>query len=161
MNYLPSIVAALVLCLSSAALIAWHIRAWKRTQAAEIKAREREFRRRQYRRRMQTSGMLGLLGVAIFVGQLLMIAITSRLILVIYWSGVLLLVLWMALLAVADMVATGFYYSREKNNYIVEHARLQGELRRARDRKPRYETASRVPICRVGRACESHHEERR
>ena len=90
---------------------------------------------------MQTSAMLGVLGVAIFIGQLLMTWLTSRLFLVIYWSGVLVLVLWMALLALADMAATSFYYSREKNNYVVEHARLQGELRQARTGSP--ETASR------------------
>ena len=135
MNYLPSILVTLVLCISSAGLMAWHIRVWKLLQHTEINPRERDFRRRQYRRRIQTSAMLGVLGVAIFIGQLLMIRVTSRLILVIYWSGVLVLVLWMALLALADMAATSFYYSREKNNYVVEHAKLQGELRRTRERE--------------------------
>ena len=96
-NYLSSIVVALLLCGSSAALIAWHIRAWRRLQGTEIGAGERNFRRRQYRRRMQTSAMLGVLGVAIFIGQLLMIWTVSQLFLVIYWSGVVLLVFWVAL----------------------------------------------------------------
>jgi len=137
MNYLSSIIFALVLCASSTGLIAWHIRAWKRLQNAEIDRGERDFRRRQYRRRMQTSVMLGVLGVAIFIGQLLMTWVASRLFLVFYWSGVLVFVLWMALLALADMAATSFYYSREKNNNVVEQARLQGELRRARDKEAR------------------------
>ncbi len=115
--------------------MAWHVRAWKRLQGAGIDPREQDFRRRQYRRRMQTSAMLGVLGVAIFIGQLLIAWPASRLFLVIYWSGVLALVLWMALLALADMAATGFYYSREKNNAVVEHAKLQGELRRAREKQ--------------------------
>lgn len=134
-NYLSSILVALALCVSSAGLIVWHIRAWKRLQHAEIDARERDFRRRQCRRRIQTSAVLGVLGVAIFIGQWLMIWVPSRLFLVIYWSGVLVLVLWVVLLAVADMAATSLYYSREKNNSIVEHARLQGELRRAREKE--------------------------
>ncbi len=134
-NYLSSVLIALALCISSAALMVWHIRAWRRLQNADIEPREREFRRRQCRRRMQTSAMLGLLGVAIFVGQVLMTLVASRLFLVIYWSGVLLLLLWMAILAVADMAATSFYYSREKNNYIVEHAKLQGELLLAREKE--------------------------
>jgi hypothetical protein len=137
MNYLWSVVVGLVLCLSSAGLIAWHIRTWKGLQQAEIDPRERDFRRRQHRRRMQTSGMLGVLGVAILVGQGLMIWVTSRTFLVVYWSGILLLVLWVALLALADMAATSFYYSREKSNYIVEHAKLQGELQRAREEQAR------------------------
>jgi hypothetical protein len=133
MYYFLSVLVALVLCGSSAGLIAGHIRAWRRLQGAEIDQGERHFRRRQYRRRMQTSAMLGVLGVAIFVGQLLMIWVASQVLLVVYWSGVLLLLLWVAVLALADMAATGFYYSREKTNYVVEHARLQGELRRARE----------------------------
>ena len=135
MDYLSSIVVALVLCASSAGLIAWHVRTWQRLQGAEIDPREREFRRRQYRRRMQTSAMLGVLGAAIFIGQLLIVWPASWLLLAIYWSGVLVLVLWIALLALADMAATSFYYSREKNNSLVEHAKLQGELLRAREKE--------------------------
>jgi len=145
MNYLSSILVAVVLCVSSAGLMAWHIREWKRLQSMKIDPREREFRRRQYRRRMQTSAMLGVLGVAIFIGQLLMIWVTSRLFLVLYWSSVLVLVLWMALLALADMAATSFYYSQEKNNHIVEHARLQGELRRAREKEAKLRNGKPEP----------------
>ena len=134
MNYLSSIIVSLVLCLSSAGLIVWHVRAGRRLQDAGLEAREQDFRRRQYRRRMQTSVMLGALGVAIFVGQLLLTPATSRWFLVIYWSGVLLLVLWMALLALADMAATSFYYSRERNDCIVAQAKLQGELRQAQEK---------------------------
>ena len=132
MSYLSSAIVALVLLVSSVVLIAWHVRVWKRLQREDIEPHERDFRRRQYRRRMQTSAMLGALGTAIFVGQLLMTWVTSRMVLVVYWSSVLLLVLWMVLLALADMAATSFYYCREKNDSLVEHARLQGDLRRAR-----------------------------
>jgi len=135
MTFLSSIVFALVLCASSGGLMGWHRRVWKRLQEEESDQEEREFHRRQYRRRMQTSAMLGVLGVAIFVGQLLIVGIDSRPVLVIYWSGVLLLVLWLVLLALADITATSFYYSREKNQFIVDHAKLQGELRRARAEK--------------------------
>ena len=145
MDYLSSVLVSLALCVSSAGLMFWHVRAWQRLQHAGIDPRERDFRRRQYRRRMQTSAMLGVLGVAIFVGQLLMAWPASRLLPVIYWSGVLALVLWMALLALADMAATSFYYSREKTSSIVEHAKLQAELRRVREKeakarngKPKY-----------------------
>jgi hypothetical protein len=134
-NYLPSIQFGLLLCALSAGLIAWHVRAWKRLQGAEIEPGERNFRRRQYRRRMQTSAMLGVLGAAIFIGQLLMIWVTSQAFLVVYWGGVVVLVLWLALLALADMAATGFYYSRVKSNYVVERARLQGELQQARKKQ--------------------------
>ncbi len=133
-NYLSSALIALVFCGTSAGLIVWHIRAWKLLRDADLQPREMEFRRRQYRRRMQTSAMLGLLGAAVFVGQVLMTLVTWRLFLVVYWSCVLLLLLWMAILAVTDMVATSVYYSKEKNSYLVEHAKLKGELLQAREK---------------------------
>jgi hypothetical protein len=133
MNYLPSVLVGLVLCASSGGLIASHIRTWKRLKDEDLDELESEFHRRQYRRRMQTSGMLGVLGMAILVGQLLILWVTSSLFILLYWGAVVVLVIWMALLALADMTATGVFYSREKSNSIVEHARLQSELRRARD----------------------------
>ena len=130
MDFASSTLVALILCLSAAALIFWHIRTWRALQSEPLGPRERDFRRRQYRRRMQTSAMLGVLGAAIFVGQLLMLWIHSRLFFAIYWGGVLLLVLWMALLALADIVATQFHYSREKTENVIERAKLQAEIRR-------------------------------
>jgi hypothetical protein len=133
LDFLSSLLFAPALCVSSVILVAWHTRAWKRLQDAEIDSRERDFRCRQYRRRMQTSVMLGVVGVAICIGQFLMRGVDSRVVLVTYWSGVLLLVFWLVLLAAADMVATSFYYSREKTEYIVDHAKLRGELQRLRE----------------------------
>ena len=94
--------------------------------------RERDFRRRQYRRRMQTSAMLGILGLAILVGQLLLDRADSSMLLLAYWCGVIAMVVWIALLALADMTATSFHYVREKNDTVVEQARLKNELRRVR-----------------------------
>ncbi len=130
---LSSIVVALVLAVSSAGLIAWHVRAWRRLSLAELDAREQNFRRRQYRRRVQTSAMLGVLGGAILVGQLLIAWPASESVLVPYWCGVFLLVLWLALLALADMAATRLYYGRERDKYVVEQARLQGQLRQVHE----------------------------
>jgi hypothetical protein len=133
MNVLPSLLVALVLCAASGGLMAWHVRVWRRLRDSGLDAAGREFHRRQYRRRMQTSGMLGLLGVAIFLGQALMLWLTSALAILLYWLGVVGLVVWMILLALADMAATSVYYSQEKSSSIVEQARLQGELRRAKN----------------------------
>jgi hypothetical protein len=47
-----------------------------------------------------------------------------------YWGAVLLLVLWMALLAVADMVATKFHFTRLKTDYMVEQAKLRAQMRK-------------------------------
>jgi UDP-N-acetylmuramyl pentapeptide phosphotransferase/UDP-N-acetylglucosamine-1-phosphate transferase len=136
-HHLSSFLFALALVLTSAALISWHLRMRSVWQEQEMPDRERDFRRRQFRRRIQTSAMLGVLGVAIFVGQLLMGRVHWVLFPIIYWSCVLLLVLWLALLAVADMVATNFYYSREKSEFAAEQAKLQAELRKFREEEAR------------------------
>ena len=136
-EHLSSFLVALLLIVSSAALMVWHVRTWRRLRQEESSEREQDFRRRQFRRRMQTSAMLGVLGAAILVGQLLLPVIHSRMFLVIYWSGVLVLVFWIALLAIADVVATSFYYSREKSEFVIQHAKLQAEARKARDEKAR------------------------
>jgi hypothetical protein len=137
MSDVSSYLLATLLGLTSAGLIIWHIRSRQRLAEEELGEREREFRRRQFRRRVQTSALLGLLGVAILVGQLLMDAHHSWRVKVAYWIGVLGLVLWIALLAIADMAATSIYYSREKTDFVVQHAKLQAELRKARKEEER------------------------
>ncbi len=144
MNHLSIFVIAVLLVVASAGLIVWHIRTWNQFAAEEPGERELKFRRRQYRRRLQTSTMIGLLGVAIFVGQLLLDTVHSQKFHVYYWIGVLLLVLWILLLAIGDMVATSFYYSRERSDFAVQHAKLQAELRKARDESARAEEFRRA-----------------
>jgi hypothetical protein len=140
MTQLSGFVVAVLLVLSSAGLIFWHVRNWNRLERDELEARELKFRRRQFRRRMQTSALLGLLGAAIFGGLLLMDSQFPWKFKAIYWIGVLLLVLWIALLAIADMVATTFYYSRARSDFVVQHAKLQAELRKARQEDSRAKT---------------------
>ena len=134
MDHLSGYLLAVLLGVTSAGLIVWHVRTWRRLrQEGLADDRERDFRLRQFRRRVQTSAMLGLLGAAVLGGELLMDAAPSWKFKVIYWIGVLALVLWIALLAIADMAATSFYYSREKTDFVLQHAKLQAELRKARE----------------------------
>ena len=74
--------------------------------------------------------MLALLGVLIPLGQWLTAWAQSRLFAAIFWGGVLLLTVWMGLLALADMMATHYHYSRLRNDVLIERAKLQAELRR-------------------------------
>ncbi len=137
MNDLSSFLVALVLVATSVALVVRHVRVWKRLNGEGLEERELDFRRRQFRRRVQTSAMIGLLGVAIVVGQLLLDFVKSPRFLVYYWIGVLAILLWILLLAVADMMATSAHYSRERSDLAVGHAKLQLELRKARERAGR------------------------
>lgn len=107
-----------------------HVRTWRRVRQQGLEPDDYDYRRRQYRRRMQTSAMLGLLAVAILVGQLAALQIESRIFVFGYWGGVLLVVGWVGLLAVVDMLATKHHFSRLRQVYLVEQAKLQAELRR-------------------------------
>ncbi len=133
MDHLPSYLLAVVLCLAAAILITRHIRAWQRQADEELGERELKFYRRQFRRRIQTSALIGLLGAAILGGQLLIDKVHSWRLQVAWWIGIVALVLWIVLLAIADLAATSFFYSREKSDFVVEHAKLQAELRKARE----------------------------
>ena len=53
---------------------------------------------------MQSSVMLGLLAVAIFVGQWIDSPPLAPLVVVLFWAGTLVILMWVALLALADIV---------------------------------------------------------
>jgi hypothetical protein len=132
MELWSSILVAVSLLLAAGVLIHSHQRAWQslRQRRGQLEPSEYDFRRRQLRRRSQTSAMLGLVGIGMLIGRLLIVWRAPPLLVVVFWGGVMLLVVWMALLAVADIVSTRLYFSRLKQNYMVEHARLQAQLRR-------------------------------
>ena len=118
------------LLLCAVGLMFSHVRTWRRFRQQPRDAEQRDYRRRQFRRRMQTSAMLGLLAVALFVGDALTAWTQSTCFSLCFWGGVLLVVLWVGLLAVADIWATKHYYDRLRHSYLVERAKLQAELRR-------------------------------
>jgi hypothetical protein len=127
-----SIVVGLLLVLVAWWLVRSHLLGWHavRQRANELDPEEIDFRRRQTRRRIQTSTMLGLVGIAMLVGRLLIVWRAPPTLILLFWGGVVLLVLWLGVLAVADMVATRYYFNRLREKYLVEQARLQAQLRR-------------------------------
>ena len=107
-----------------------HVRTWRRFRELELEPEEFDYRRRQFRRRMQTSAMLGLLAIAIFVGELLVAWIASVWFGMSFCVGMLIVVLWVGLLAAVDIFATKHHYNRLRQSYVIEQAKLQAELRR-------------------------------
>ena len=132
MEVWSSVSIALLVLLATAGLISSHLRTWRLVQqnATQLQPSELDYRRRQFRRRMQTSAMLGLVGIGVLAGRLLIVFRSPPLVVLIFWSGVVLLVVWLGLLAVADMISTRYYFGRLRQDYLVEEARLQVELRR-------------------------------
>ena len=132
MDIWSSLLISSFLLLCAAGLMASHVRSWRNVlgQRQGLDSREFDYRWRQYRRRMQTSAMLGLLAVALLVGQLIQRLSLPPLAVFVFWGGVLLLVVWLALLAVADIVATKHYFGKLRRDFLIEQAKLQAELRR-------------------------------
>jgi hypothetical protein len=130
-EFLSLALVPLLLLAGAAALIAAHLRAWRAAQRRELDSADLEFRRRQFRRRMQTSAVLALLALALLAGQWLVPWINSKLYAIIYWSAVLAVLGWVGLMAVVDLVATHYHYTRLRQHCQVEQAKLKVQLQRA------------------------------
>jgi hypothetical protein len=121
------LLVSLFLLTCAAGLIVSHVHTWRHTQTRATSTEEFEYRRRQYRRRMQSSVMLAILAMAIFVGQWIT---HPPWLPFVYWGAVVLVVVWVGLLAVADMVATKHYFGRLRDDFLIEQAKLRAEVRR-------------------------------
>lgn len=110
-------------------LLLSHRRLWRRVRAQAIEPRELAFQRRRYRRRMQTSGILAVLGIAMFGGQWIA-ADKHPSLFVFFWCAVALLAVWAMALALADVIATRLHLKCQLRRRIVERAKLQAELAR-------------------------------
>lgn len=130
MDIWSSLLISVLLLLAALGLMNWHVRSWQRAQSADLAVGEHDFYRRQFRRRIQTSAMLGILAVGIFVGELLTLWIDSQLFFIIYCAASLLLVVWVILLAVADIWATQYHFSKLRQQCLIEQAKLHAEIRR-------------------------------
>ncbi len=131
MDFLTTLLVSLLLLLAAVVMLFAHRRAWKSVRDDGLDAEELDFHRRRCRRRMQTSAMLGVLAVALAVGDAATTWWTrSGWFAAAFWLTAMLLACWIALLALADIWATRHHYARLRNRCLVERAKLQAELRR-------------------------------
>ena len=130
MDIASVILVSLLLLFAAVGLMLSHVRSWRAFQQAELHAEEFDYRRRQFRRRMQTSAMLALLAVAVFVGYLLTVWLRSAWFAPVYWIAVMGVACWVALLAVVDIWATRHHFGRLRHDCLVEQAKLKAEIRR-------------------------------
>ncbi|HRX79065.1 MAG: hypothetical protein H6821_12340 [Planctomycetaceae bacterium] len=116
----------------ASALLLWvHQRAWSIHQLEGLDESTLDFRRRQHRRRMQASAMIGVVGFLVVIS----LAIVDAIITTALWLVVLSLVVWMLLLAFADMVSSFFHYNQVRDRHVAEHATLQAQVDRLRQRE--------------------------
>ena len=136
MGLLVSAAFAAFLLLCAAALMVWHVRAWRAQRQRKLEPDEREFFRRQFRRRVQTSAMLGLIAASLPLGQwIAQNAVENPKTdwpkwAFGFWGMVILFLVWVGLLALADLWASRIFFSRLRQRYWLEKTRLEAELRR-------------------------------
>lgn len=104
-------------------------------QQAELPEPEREYRHRQIRRRIQASGLIGIIGIALFLGDTLIVWFDYPIVTVSYWGLVAIITLLVAFLAMADFWATRRYLNRVYEDSLLEQTRLHAELYRLQQEK--------------------------
>lgn len=129
-DHLLALLFALALVTASAALVVWHVRSWRLMRVDLPCGDERDYRWRQFRRRMQASSLVGVLGLAVYLGYLIPHDAMPRFFLA-FWLMVICCVLWLAMLASIDFLATRHYYSNRRSAIEVERAAWQAEIDRA------------------------------
>ena len=72
--------------------------------------------------------------MVLLAGQWLVPWLHSRAFAVFFFIGVLGAVLWIGLMALLDLMATRFHFSRQHQDYLVEQAKLRAELRKIEER---------------------------
>lgn len=130
MDLASVILVSVLLLLAAVGLMISHVRAWRAFQQQDLDPEEFDYRRRQFRRRMQTSAMLGLLGVALSVGYRLTVWLGPEIFVTVFWIAVMLVACWVALLGLVDIWATKHHFGRLHHNCLVEQAKLKAEIRR-------------------------------
>jgi hypothetical protein len=105
-HWFPSLLVCLGLVAIGVFMIRGHLRSWAARQAEGISdPADLLHYHSQFRRRVQTSALIALIGVLIFVGDVISKQIGPGLFGV-YWIGVLALVGYLVLLAILDGLAT-------------------------------------------------------
>lgn len=125
------LVIATLIVPASVAMIVWNRREWRHWQQAGLDAADLEYRHRQFLRRIQTSIMLGLLGLMMGTGQLLTEWAESPRFTVLFWTITLLLLVWIILLALVDIWATRRHFGRIQQEIFVQRLALEAAQRRA------------------------------
>ena len=128
---LPNLIFATVLFAIAALLMLQHEWTWRKVLRNEKDQREVDFARRQYRRRVQTSGLIGVVAIAIALSGW----VEQSTVALFFWLGVALVVVWILLLALADWAISYAHFQRIHKRHLAEHAALQAELKAELERR--------------------------
>ncbi len=137
-HWTPSACVCLVLATLSAVLVRGHLRSWAKRQTEEFSdPADLLHYQNQHRRRLQTSILIGLIGILIFVGDLISEQIGPGKF-AIYWIGVLLLVGYLVTLALLDALATATHMKASLARLRAQRRQIE---RQAAEMKERPQTS--------------------
>lgn len=129
---MATVAVSVALILISILLALTHLRAWRAADHGGLAAAEREFQERRYRRRLQTSLMLGAIGLLVLGDLWLDQIVKEAWARLLYWSGVGLLLLWLLLLAASDWLASRQHYRGQLDRLLADRDALRADLERIR-----------------------------
>jgi hypothetical protein len=135
----PALVFGALLVLAAGAMLASHVRTWRRRRNdPELEEGERQHYERQFRRRMQASGIVAIIGVMLPLGdpseQALIPWRAHPAWLSVYWIIVLGLAMWVMLLAAGDLLATRVHSQVALSRLRQKQRELEREAARLRGR---------------------------
>jgi hypothetical protein len=106
-KWVPTAIASALLVGASLLLIRSHIRSWRgHRDASDLDQADVLHYRNQFRRRVIASGLLGMIGLMLVIGDLLVPWQRAPKAFAVYWMAVLSLTMYVLVLAVADALAT-------------------------------------------------------
>ena len=107
-------------------LLATHWNSWRKADHGGLSDRDQEFHRRQFRRRIQSSGMLGLIGL-LMLGSLWLEETWAQAML---WVGLCFALLWVIGMALLDWWLSSTHYGRDQVLNTAEIEILKAEIRK-------------------------------
>lgn len=146
--WLPMTLAGAFLIVLGVLMIRSHLRTWRRHRddSSSLAERELQFYFAQYRRRMQTSAIIALLGVLLFVGDVVLPRVLPDEDFVevfsIFWTVVLCLTLWIVVLAWGDVTAIRVHSKTVLNRHLGKQRELEEQLTELKKRHSNGEAPS-------------------
>jgi hypothetical protein len=134
-KWVPTAVASTLLVGASLVLIRSHIRTWRRrNETSDLDQADALHYHGQFRRRTLASGLLGLIGILIAVGDLAIPWRPAPRGWAIYWMVVLALTMYLLVLAVADALATSAHTRAALARLRAQRRQLEREAAELREK---------------------------
>ncbi len=134
LHWLPSLIVGISLVTIGGFMIRSHLRTWAARQAEGMTdPADLLHYHNQYRRRIQTSALMAVIGILIFVGDVIGAQIGPKFF-GIYWVGVLSLVAYLIVLAILDGLASASHTKAALARLRAQRRQLERHAAELKDR---------------------------